>query len=459
MKKENDNVVSITKKVSNINTKAIENKIKDANILIFDNVCAVALKYDREIKPAPYLVYKSKKVKNCKIAAAKINLPVSKHRIASEIAYTMNKNDVIPSSMFVPVAELLADIKNDVEQDFDNLLDDTVFYNNYKSKLNVEIGSDLIKIIDKIKERIEKTRKNTISELGLILPPIRIRDNSLLPKNEYRIKINNNEVGRGIININKFLLITNEKRKDLNIKEPVFEIPAKWITQKEKEKLKSSEKDYIAEPESVIPTHVQEIIKKYAGELLTRRNVYQIFDKLDAQLDNDYVYDIKRDVSIGKIQAVLTNLLKEHVPIYDIEKILETISIYNKRNTNIDELTEQVRLAISRTICEINLTKERKLFAITIDHKIENIISKGIDSDGKNLTLKPEFTKKLLDNIYTEIEKAISSTHNEPIILCSSPIRIAFKRLIERTYPTITVMSYNEICSNIKTTKVGKVTI
>ncbi len=159
------------------------------------------------------------------------------------------------------------------------------------------------------------------------------------------------------------------------------------------------------------------------------------------------------------VQQVMQNLLRERVPVRDLKTILETLSLQVKISKNYDFLTEQVRQALARTICKHNLADTGELLAITLAPDVENVIAQGVSPDGQSLTLDPDFTRRLLDSLNQELEKAISSTGNQPIILCSSPIRLAFRRLIERTYSQITVMSYNEISSNTKAKSIGVVKV
>ena len=133
------------------------------------------------------------------------------------------------------------------------------------------------------------------------------------------------------------------------------------------------------------------------------------------------------------------------------------MSLQAKISKNADFLTEQVRQALSRTICKQNLSETGELYAITLAPDVENIIAQGISPDGQSLTLDPDFTRKLLDSLNYELEKAIKNNGTQPVILCSSPIRLPFRRLIERTYPQIFVMSYNEISNNTKAKSVGVV--
>ena len=155
----------------------------------------------------------------------------------------------------------------------------------------------------------------------------------------------------------------------------------------------------------------------------------------------------------------MQNLLKERVPVRDLRTILETLSLQAKTNKHCDFLTEQARRSLARSICKQNLADTGELLAVTLAPDVENTIAQGVSPDGQNLTLDPDFTRRLLDNLNGELEMAISSTGNQPVILCSSPIRLAFRRLIERTYPQITVMSYNEITSNTKAKSIGVVRV
>ena len=142
-----------------------------------------------------------------------------------------------------------------------------------------------------------------------------------------------------------------------------------------------------------------------------------------------------------------------------LKTILENVSLQSKLSKSYDFLTEQARQALARNICKQNLADTGELLAITLAPDVENIIAQGVSPDGQSLTLEPDFTRRLLDNLNYELEKAISSAGNQPVILCSSPIRLAFRRLIERTYPQITVMSYNEISSNTKAKSIGTIKV
>ncbi len=323
--------------------------------------------------------------------------------------------------------------------------------------LNIEQGGDLL-------ERIAQIRRQTALDLGIVLPSIRVRDNLQLSPNTYQIKLKGIAIESGIVYPNKSLAMTssgnneNSKLEGISAIEPAFGLPALWIEEKDKDYAETYGYTVVS-PSAVISTHLTEIIKKNASEILSRADVQQLIDNLKKEVSEDYVSDLMKELTVADVQQVMQNLLKERVPVRDLKTILETLSLQIKINKNPDYLTEQTRRSLARTICKHNLADTGELLAITLSPDVENIIAQGVSPDGQNLTLEPDFTRRLLDNINMELEKSISSTGNQPVILCSSPIRIAFRKLIERTYPQITVMSYNEISANTKARSVGVIKI
>jgi flagellar biosynthesis protein FlhA len=322
--------------------------------------------------------------------------------------------------------------------------------------LNIEQGGDLL-------ERIAQIRRQTALDLGIVLPSIRVRDNLQLSPNSYQIKLKGIAVESGVVYPERSLAMNSSGVNDSRLEgisaiEPAFGLPALWVEEKDKDYAETNGYTVVS-PSAVISTHLTEIIKKNAFEILSRADVQQLIDNLKKEVSEEYVTDLMKELSIGDVQQVMQNLLKERVPVRDLKSILEMLSLQIKINKNPDYLTEQTRKALSRTICKQNLADTGELLAITLSPDVENIIAQGVSPDGQNLTLEPDFTRKLLDNLNIELEKAISSTGNQPVILCSSPIRIAFRKLIERTYPQITVMSYNEISSNVKARSVGVIKV
>ena len=323
--------------------------------------------------------------------------------------------------------------------------------------LNVEKGGDLL-------ERIAQIRRQTALDLGIILPSIRVRDNLQLSPNTYQIKLKGVPIESGTVYAERSLAMNsmgndeNSPIQGISAIEPAFGLPALWIEDRDKETAESLGYTVVS-PSAVISTHLTEVIKKNASEIISRADVQQLIDNLKREVSEDYVADLMKELGVSDVQQVMQNLLRERVPVRDLKTILETLSIQIKLNKNPDYLTEQVRKALARSICQQNLSDNGELLAITIAPDIENIIAQGVSPDGANLTLDPVFTRNMLDNINSELERAITATGNQPVILCSAPIRIAFRKLIERTYPQITVMSYNEISSNTKAKSIGVIRV
>lgn len=323
--------------------------------------------------------------------------------------------------------------------------------------LNVEQGGDLL-------ERIAQIRRQTALDLGIVLPSIRVRDNLQLSPNTYQIKLKGIAIESGEVYPERSLAMNSTGNTEdpnlpgINAIEPAFGLPALWIEEKDKDYAETYGYTVVS-PSAVISTHLTEVIKKNSAEILSRADVQQLIDNLKKEVSEDYVNDLMKELAAADVQQVMQNLLRERVPVRDLKTILETVSLQNKISKNYDFLTEQTRQALARNICKQNLADTGELLAITLAPDVENTIAQGVSPDGHSLTLDPDFTRRLLDSMNNELEKAISSTGNQPIILCSSPIRLAFRRLIERTYPQITVMSYNEISSNTKAKSVGVVKV
>lgn len=333
--------------------------------------------------------------------------------------------------------------------------------------MEIEIGFSLIPLVDPsqggdLLDRVTMLRKQMALEFGLLVPPIRIRDNMQLASNEYVIKIKGIEVARGKVEIGYYLAMkpgaTGEDLEGILTKDPAFNLPAVWI--KEEEKRKAELKGYtVVDVPSVISTHLSEIIKAHSDELLTRQNVSKLIDSV--RQVNQAVVDelIPGLLSVGELQKVLQNLLREKVSIRDLSTIFETLADNAKVTRDTDLLTEFVRQAMSRYFTH-KYAKEGIIYAITLDYNLEQKIAEVIKQSEKGIAvgLEPKIIHQIYNSIISEYRKNAGKEY-EPVILCSPIIRSYFRKIIEKILPNLAVLSYNEIQPKIEVRSVGVVKI
>ena len=323
--------------------------------------------------------------------------------------------------------------------------------------LQVEMGGDLL-------ERIAQIRRQTALDMGIVLPSIRVRDNLQLSPNTYQIKLKGVPIEAGEVYPDRSLAMNamggddNPNIKGISAVEPAFGLPALWIEEDQKD-LAEAYGYTVVSPSAVVSTHLTEVIKKNAADILTRSDVQQLVDNLRKEVSDSYVDDLLKDMTISDIQQILQSLLRERVTIRDLKTILETISLQSKFSKDYSYLTEQVRHALARSICKQNVADNGELMAIILSPDVERTLAQGMSPDGRSLTVDPTYSKLLFNSLDSEIQKAITTYGCQPVILCSAAIRLAFRNLIENYYPQFTIMSYNEISSNTKTKSVGIVKV
>lgn len=333
--------------------------------------------------------------------------------------------------------------------------------------LEIEIGYGLIPLADvtsggDLLDRIAGVRRQCAVELGIIVQPIRIRDNLQLATNEYRIKIKGTIVGKGEILCNHFLAIdvTGDGIPIDGIKtvEPAFGLPAVWIPDSKKEEAELMGITVI-DPTTVLVTHLSEIIKRHSHELLGRQEVKMLIDNIKENYPAVVEELIPNILSIGEVQKVLQNLLKEQVSIRDLVTILETLADNAVMTKDLELLTEYVRIALSRTICRNLINEEGVIRVLTLDTNIENLIAKNIHKSihGSYPAIDPNITTKIYQSIQENIQ--INQFNNDiPVILVSPNIRAAFRKMIEMVFPQIQVLSMNEIPTDAQIETLGMVT-
>jgi len=327
--------------------------------------------------------------------------------------------------------------------------------------LEVEIGYSLIPLVDPdqggtLLDRITNIRKRSALEMGLIVPPIRIRDNMELEPQEYSILVKGVELGRGDLQVGKLMAMNpgdvSEKLEGDEFTEPVFHLKALWINPDQRDM--AERRGYtVVDCPTIIATHLTEIIKRHADEILGRQEVQQIIDNLK----NDYPAVInelvtEKKMSLGEIQKVLQNLLRERISIRNMVTILETLSTYIMYSKDPGLLTEYVRTALSRQICKDHADRSGELWVVTVDPDIENLIRSSIHDDpveGRVLGLDPESHEMIVKSFLTAYNRA-KGTVAAPVFLVSPHIRSVTFALLERELPDPAVLSYNEIAPNIK---------
>lgn len=333
--------------------------------------------------------------------------------------------------------------------------------------IEMEFGYSLIPLADEASggtfiERVVIFRKQFAIDMGMVFPSIRMRDNQHINPNQYVIKIKGENVADGEILMDHYLALDsgNVTREvdGIDTVEPAFNIPAKWIS--EENKLRAEIAGYtLIDPTSVMITHLSEIIKNHAHELLNRQDVKTMLDKLK-ETNPSVVEDIVPNVvPIAYLQKELCLLLKENVPIRDLQTILETLADNQHNMKDIDITNEYVRQALKRTITH-RFADGGQIRVITLDTETENKIVSSVkkSEQGSYLAMDPQSIQALIASLNTQIEK-IKDVVPSPIVLTSPIVRIYFKKLVDQFIPGITVLSFNEIDNSVQIQAVGNISI
>jgi flagellar biosynthesis protein FlhA len=325
--------------------------------------------------------------------------------------------------------------------------------------LELEIGYGLIPLVDveqggDLLSRVSMIRQQLAQELGIIVPPIRIRDNVQLKPNEYQLKVKGITVSGYELMIDHLLAINPGNLEDdlegFTTIDPAFGLPAKWIISNLKE-LAEMKGFTVVEPGAIIATHLTEVVKAHAAETLTRQDVQNLLDavKRDAPAAVDGV--IPEIVSLGILHKVLQNLLDERVPIRDMQSILETIGDYGEATKDPDVLSEYCRLSLRRTITNMHTNPDGKINVFTLDPNLEKILTDALQAQktGLMFALPPEISEKLLQKVTIEAER-LAAVGEVPLILAPANIRLALKRLVAVVRPPVSVISYNEVVPGVE---------
>ena len=325
-------------------------------------------------------------------------------------------------------------------------------------KVAVHVGVRLIGMVDPRKDstifdRIGALRRRFAQQLGIIMPLVRLKDNINLEPNAYEIRLFDHAVAKGKLQPDMYLAMDSGavqvKVQGIETKEPVYGLPALWIDEADKETAELSGYTVI-DPESVFITHLSEVLKKHAGELLTREDVQQLVDRLrktQPSLVGDVVGDV---VPVGLLQRVLKNLLANEIPIRELGTILEALGEYASKTKNSDILTEMVRKHLSRTISEQCKNDRGKIPAITLEPALEHQMTSNLQQEGDslNLNLPAEFMMNVSSQIVQAWKSAADKGIERPVLLCDSRLRHSLASMMARAIPLLPVIAYDEIIAN-----------
>ncbi|OAH53779.1 MULTISPECIES: flagellar biosynthesis protein FlhA [Bacillaceae] len=334
--------------------------------------------------------------------------------------------------------------------------------------IEFEFGYGLIPLADTnqggdLLDRIVMIRRQLALELGLVIPIVRIRDNIQLQPNEYRMKIKGSEVAGGELLLDHYLAMSPGEEDDMvegiDTIEPSFGLPAKWITEDAKEQAEIFGYT-VVDPPSVVSTHLTEIIKKHAHELLGRQETQQLIDHLKESYPILVDEVTPNPLSVGEVQKVLAKLLKENLSIRNLPIIFETLADFGKMTSDMDLLTEYVRQALARQITVQFADDSGSLNVITLSGRIEKLIADGVQQTehGNYLSIDPNDSQRILEATAQQVEQA-SFMQQSPVILCSPAVRMYVQQLLERYFPQIPVLSYNELEPSVEVQSTGVVTI
>ncbi|MBC8340167.1 MAG: FHIPEP family type III secretion protein [Proteobacteria bacterium] len=337
--------------------------------------------------------------------------------------------------------------------------------------LRLEIGYALVRLVDKrqggdLLERIKKIRRELAVELGIVVPPIRINDNMHLQPNDYHVKLRGNTVASGVVYPGKLLAVdtgvVTDAVEGVKTREPAFGQDAWWVEPETKQRAETY--NYlVVDSTSVLATHLSEVIKNHAEELLTREETNSLLDQLKEKSPKLIEEVIGDSLKTGELQKVMQNLLRERVPVRDLEAILETLGDWSTRTKDLDVLTEYARNALRRTICttytEVDPeTGKGRLFCVTLDPALEDLVNGYIDraQGGTTMTMPPAVANRVTTAILGELQKLLTAGHH-PLVLASPQVRAQVRALLEPHLPSVAVMGYNEVSKGVEVESMGLV--
>lgn len=390
------------------------------------------------------------------LIAGGVYLSRQKKRVMAEVAEAEAKKKLDEAKQAAPSGD--ADYYRDI---------DNVFKLLSVEQIEMEFGYSLLHLVDERSggnfiERVVLFRKQFALDMGMVIPSVRMRDNPEINPNQYVIKIKGEEVARGEILVDHYLALDNgdvtSPVDGIDTIEPAFGIPARWIS--EDKKVMADVAGYtLIDPVSVMITHLSEIIRKHCHEILTRQDVKTMVEnikKANPTIVEDLIPNV---VSYAYLQKVLAMLLKEGIPIRDMETILEALSDHSSTMKDIDIMVEYVRQALKRTVTR-RFAEANSLRVITIDPRIEDMIVASVkkSDQGSYLSMDPETIQKIVARTTDEVNK-IKDVIPTVIVLTSPIVRVYFKKMIDQFIPGLTVLSYSEIDGSTQIQSVGNIVL
>lgn len=363
-------------------------------------------------------------------------------------------------------------IEQDVEQQKEQEKETVKKPENVMSLLQVdpmelEIGYSLIPLVDSgqggdLLDRIVMIRRQCALELGLVVPTMRIRDNIQIKPNSYIVKLRGIEIAKGELLLDHFMAMNAgnvfEEISGIETVEPAFGLPALWITEADREQAEMNGYT-VVDAVSVLATHITEVIKAHASEILGRKEAQSLLDSLK-QNNSSLVEAVVPDLlNVGDVQKVLANLLSERVSIRDMVTILETLADYGRLTKDPEVLTEYVRHSLARQITHQNL-QNGIIPALTLDPTVENKITSCVQhtEHGSYVSLDPASMQGLIKSLNNELPK-LTNLGYQPVVLTSPAVRLYFRKLIERSVPGLVVLSHAEIEATAEIKVLGVVRI
>jgi flagellar biosynthesis protein FlhA len=333
--------------------------------------------------------------------------------------------------------------------------------------MELEVGFELVPLVEgegaDLVDRIRTLRRQLALEMGFIVPPIHIRDNLQIKPNEYVILVKGVEVARGELRGGCQLAINpgtvETTVPGIATHEPAFGLPALWIAKQERERAQLAGYT-VVDPATVVITHLTEVVRRHAHELLGRQEVQQLLDAVAKTRPKVVEELVPQQLSVGGVQKVLQNLLHEGVSIRDLATILETLADHAARTKDPDALTEHARQALGRTITRRLLAPDGTLALVALAGSLERLLLDALQrtEEGVVLALEPGIAQRLVDRLRGWAERC-AAQHVPPVVLCSTPLRPHLRRLVERALPALAVIAPGEVAPTVRVRSLGVVTL